>query len=117
MFTIGGYKRIVGFVEIIQQPLMHGQSGAKYGAQYGLTFQHPMCSRAQWGGYFHLFGRQLLADLKSDRFSDPLEVSPETHSVRLHIDIPQLGDPITDERMLLTEVDDHDGYTNFDKSN
>jgi hypothetical protein len=35
----------------------------------------------------------------------------------LHIDIPQLGDPITDERMLLTEVDDHDGYTNFDKSN
>src|SRR5664279_1218076 len=107
MFSVGRNKSIVSFVKNVQQSLMQRETCAKDGSQYGLGFEQFGARYSERSLNVPFFIRQLPADFITCNFSDSFKIPTKPHTVCLNCLIPYLSDPVTEDRIMLTQIYRH----------
>jgi hypothetical protein len=93
VFTVGGDKCIICFVEIVQHPLVERHTCTQDRTENRLLLEDLTNGGAKGSLDLFLRKRQGFADLVSGDLADPFQVATETHAILLNTYIPDLADP------------------------
>ena len=97
VLAVGGYEAIVGLIEKVQQPLMHGEAGAENSGNDGLIPEDFDDGGAERSLDFLFYPGKRFADLVGGYFGYAHQVMAEAQTVFLYFFIADLADPVADD--------------------